>query len=214
MHLTAPTVSRVQRESGLPTRLVWPEAKILKLFKRGWGGYRISRHLHVPANQVFAVAHKNHFRRKDDVGYPTNPQNEERFIAAVKNREDYIIRLARKYKVGICKAQRLAREVLATPRFRPGASKPPLSSNFPQRHFDTKLAQPRDYIQLVSKVLVKCFRGEFPPLDDAALVGAMMHAFSHTCLEGQPQVVLDSFAQGLGQAVRTLRASEQATWKN
>jgi hypothetical protein len=58
----------------------------------------------VPANQLYAVAHRHNLHRKDNVGYPTPPENESRFVEAVKNREDYSIRLARKYKVGICKA--------------------------------------------------------------------------------------------------------------
>jgi hypothetical protein len=135
----APSVSKAQRSMGLPTHLVIPEKKILRLFKRGWGGYRISKALNVAVNQVYGVAHRNGFRRKDAVGYPTPPENEANFIAAVRNRENYIIRLAKKYGIGICKAQRLAREVLKTPRFRPGASKPVLSSDFPQKHHDKKM---------------------------------------------------------------------------
>jgi hypothetical protein len=87
------------------------------------------------AQSVYAVAHKNGFRPKDAVGYPTPPENERAFIEALKRREDYAIRLARKYGVGICKANRLAHEILGTYRFRPGVAKPPLSSNFPQKHF-------------------------------------------------------------------------------
>jgi hypothetical protein len=140
LKITAPIVSKVQRSLNLPTRLVVPEAKILQLFERGWGGYRISKHLHVPANQVFAVAHRNNFHRKDNAGYPTPAANEARFIEALKRREDYVLRLARKYKVGICKANRLAHEVLECPEFRPGAARPPLSSNFPQKHFHERKA--------------------------------------------------------------------------
>jgi transposase-like protein len=135
----APSVSRAQRAMGLPTRLVIPEEQILELFRQGWGGCRISKALHVPVNQVFAVAHKNNFRRADKRGYPTPVENEARFIEAVRNREDYCARMAAKYGIGITKAQRLARIVLNTPRFRPGASKPALSSDFPQKHHDKKM---------------------------------------------------------------------------
>jgi hypothetical protein len=212
MHLTAATVSKAQRAMGLPTRLPIPEKKIMELFAKGWGGYKISKHLHVAVSAVFKVAHKNNFHREDNAGYPTPPENEARFIAAVKNRENYVTHLAEKYSIGICKAQRLARQVLATPRFRPGASKPPLSSDFPQRHFATKLAQPDDYVQLVTKVCEKCFDGKLPPLDDAALVAAMMAAFAQTILEKQPQPVLDSFATGLAQAIVAIRGERNATW--
>jgi hypothetical protein len=164
MHLTAPTVGKAQREMGLPTRLVVPEKKILELFEKGWGGYRISRHLHVPVNQVYAVAHRNHFHRADGAGYPTPAENEARFIAAVRNREDYIIRLARKYEIGICKAQRLAREILATPRFRPGLSQPALSSDFPQRHYDVALGahqREEETLRLIVKSAIATF-GRIP----------------------------------------------------
>lgn len=141
MGLTRQTVARAQREMGLPTRLVWPEKKIMRLFRKGWGGYRISKFLRVPANQVYAMAHRNGFHRSDNAGYPTPAENEARFIEAVKNRENYVKHLAKKYQVGICKAQRIARKVLNTPRFRPGASKPVLSSDFPQRHFRKKIGE-------------------------------------------------------------------------
>lgn len=134
LKLTAPTVSKVQRSFNLPTHLVIPEEKIMELFRAGWAGYKISKHLHVPANQVFAVAHKNGFHRKDKAGYRTPQENIDRFCEAIRNHEDYILTLAKKYGVGICKAGRLARQVLDCPEFRPGACKPPLSSNFPQKH--------------------------------------------------------------------------------
>jgi hypothetical protein len=64
----------------------------------------------------------------------TPPENEARFIAALMVREDHVKRLARKYGVAFCRANRIAHEVLETIEFRPGLSKPPLSSNFPQRN--------------------------------------------------------------------------------
>ncbi len=136
LKITAPSVSQAQQEMGLPTRLPTPEAEIMRLFRLGWGGYKISKHLKCPANRVWAVMHKNGFQRADKLGIATPPENIARFVQAVKAREGYINALAKKYNVGICKAQRLAREVLGTNRFRPGASKPPLCSVFPQRHYD------------------------------------------------------------------------------
>ncbi len=208
MHLTAPTVSKVQVSMGLPTHLVIPEKKIMKLFQRGWGGYKISKHLHIPANQVYAVAHKNNFRRPDGIGYPTPHGDVDGFIEALKKKEGYIKTLAKKYGVGFCQARKIAHEVLVTARFRPGASKPPLSSDFPQKHFDPKMARPDQYVNLVQRVLEKCFNGKLPAVDDASFVAAMMTAFVQTCLEGQPQPVLDSFANGLHEAIQTLRMSE------
>jgi hypothetical protein len=133
--ITAPSVSKAQRAMGLPTRLMIPEKKILRLFRRGWGGYKISRHLRVPVNQVYAVAHRNRFRRKDGIGYPEPHGDVAGFIEALKRREGYIKTLAKKFGVGFCQARKLAHQTLGTYRFRPGASKPPLSSNFPQKHF-------------------------------------------------------------------------------
>jgi hypothetical protein len=139
LKIGAPSVSKAQRTMGLPTVLVWPEEKIMKLFRAGWPGYKISKFLGVPSNRVFETAHKNKFRRADGKGgYRTDPQAEAQLIEALKRREDYAIRLARKYKVGICKTKRLAHEVLATREFRPGACKPVLSSAYPQKHFDVQ----------------------------------------------------------------------------
>jgi hypothetical protein len=159
------TVGKWQVRMGLPTRAPVPEKKILELFEKGWGGYRIAKHLHVAVSAVYKVAHKNSFHRADGAGYPTPAENEARFIAAVRNREDYIIRLARKYKIGICKAQRLAREILATPRFRPGLSQPALSSDFPQRHFDIALAghqREEALAAIVKNALAAGFSGKLP----------------------------------------------------
>jgi len=116
--------------------------------------------------------------------------------------------------VGFCAARRIAHEVLATPRFRPGVSKPALSSDFPQRHFDPKFTGPETYVMLVQKILQKCFDGKIPPLDTPSLVGVMMAAFTPTTLAGQPEIVLHSFAAGLTEAVDALRQSENCAWKN
>jgi hypothetical protein len=139
LHITAPTVSKVQRSMGLPTHIVIPEKEIMKLFQQGWAGYKISKHLHIPANQVFAVAHKNNFHRPDKLGYKTPLENERKFIEALKRREGYIRTLARRYGMGLCRARTIAHEVLGTVEFRPGASKPPLSSAYPQKHFPVKM---------------------------------------------------------------------------
>ena len=140
LHITAPTVSKVQRSMGLPTHIVIDEKKIMELFEKGWAGYKIARELRAPANQVFAVAHKNNFHRADKAGWKTPEANVRRFIAALKRREGYIKTLAKKYGVGFCVARQIAHEVLGTVEFRRGMG-PPLSSNFPQKHFDVKVGQ-------------------------------------------------------------------------
>jgi hypothetical protein len=138
--ISAPSVGKAQIAMALPTHLVWPEKQILQLFKSGWGGYRIHRHLHVPVNQIYAIAHRAGFKRKDGIGYPEPRGDVSGFIEAVKSREGYIGHLAKKFGVASCQASKLAHEVLKTVQFRPGASKPPLSSNFPQKHYKRGLA--------------------------------------------------------------------------
>src|SRR5258707_207068 len=98
---------------------------------------RNQKHLRVPANELYAVFHKHGLRRN-----PTTPkENEERFIAALKRGEGYIRTLRARYGVAACRANRIARVTLGTYRFRPGASKPPLSSDFPQKHFPKKMGK-------------------------------------------------------------------------
>jgi hypothetical protein len=111
-------------------------------------------------------------------------------------------------------ARKIAHEIRACPEFRRGLAKPPLSSNFPQKHFDPQLAGPDVAVQLVSKICASCFGGKLPATDDAAFVAAMMAAFMPTILFGQPQAVLDCFAAGLSQAVGALRESEDSRWEN
>jgi hypothetical protein len=138
LKITAPSVSKAQRAMNLPTHIVIPEEQIMELFRAGWAGYKISKHLHVPANRVFAVAHKNNFHREDKAGWKTPMENERRFIEALKRRENYIKVLARKYGMGFCRARQIAHQVLGTSEFRRGVG-PPLSSNYPQKHFDVKV---------------------------------------------------------------------------
>ncbi len=129
--ITAPSVSKVQRQMGLSTTLIWPEEKIVELFKLGWGGYRIAKHLKVPVNQVYNIAHKHGLNN----GWKkTPPENEARFIEALKRGEGWIKPLAKKYGVAFCRGNHIAHVVLETPQFRPGASKTTMSSNFPQRN--------------------------------------------------------------------------------
>jgi predicted transcriptional regulator len=141
LKITAPSVSKAQIAMGLPTRLVVPpipEEAIMKLFSEGWGGYAIAKALHVSTTKVFAVAHKNNFHRADKAGWKTPLENERKFIEAIKRRENYIKVLARKYGMGFCRARELAHQVLGTSEFRRGMG-PPLSSNFPQKHYDAKV---------------------------------------------------------------------------
>jgi hypothetical protein len=204
------TVSKWQVRMGLPTVPPVPEDKILKLFLKGMSGQKIHEKLRVPANRVWAVYKKYGLQpllHPDGTGARTPKGNIPAFTAAIKNRENYINHLAKKYGVGICKAKQLAREVLATPRFRPGASKPVLSSDFPQRHFDVKLAGPDESLKLVTKICDACFEGTLPPISDAAFVAIMMAAFAPLTLQGQPEPVLDSFRAGLFEAVHVLRCS-------
>jgi hypothetical protein len=216
------TVSKWQLRLGLPTRVPVPEAKIMELFEKGWGGYRISKHLHVPVNQVYGVAHRNNFHRKDGAGYPTPLENEMRFAAAVRKREDYIIRLARKYKIGICKAQRLAREILDTPRFRPGASKPVLSSDFPQRHFDVAFGgHQRDetLAYIVRNAVAAGFGGKVPEnlAGLSRLVAACIGVCVAICHREKPEVyfsptdqekLTDFFMPRFLETIHTLRSAE------
>lgn len=128
------TVSKVQLEMGLPTVPPVPEAEIVALFHQGWAGYKIAKHLKVPANRVWEVMHKYGIHRADGTGCPTPKGDIEGFTQALKNRQGHIKPLGVRFGLGFCKANDIAHEVLETERFRPGPSKPPLSSNYPQRN--------------------------------------------------------------------------------
>jgi hypothetical protein len=133
--ITAPSISKAQRSMGLDTHLTIPEDEIMRLFREGWGGYRIHRFLKVPTNQIYRVAHEHGFRRTDGVGYPEPHGDIAGFVDALKRRDDHIVNLREKFGLGVCQANRLAHKILGTVRFCPGASKPPLSSNFPQNSY-------------------------------------------------------------------------------
>jgi transposase-like protein len=222
LHIDLKTLNRWQVWMRLPTRVPIPEKNIMLLFNKGWGGYRIAKHLHVAVSAVYKVAHQNNFRRADNVGYPTPKENEAAFIEAVKRREDYIVRLAEKYKIGICKAQRLAREVLATPRFRPGASKPVLSSDFPQKHFDPRMGDPDKAVLLVSEITRRFFGGKLPE-DTTQFVASCLQLlvpadippeFRETFSAVEWEKAKENCAFHLVQAVDCLRRQQEARWQN
>jgi hypothetical protein len=206
------SVRKVLQEMGLPTQrpaTPVPEDKICELWHQGFGVPRIHEALHVSHRKVMATLkklglHRDRPKLKGDVAG---------FIAALREKPDYITRLAKKFGLRESRAQIIAREVLATLQFRPGPSKPPLSSDFPQKHFD-RPAEPEDYIRIVDTVLHKCFGGQLPELPDDVFAGAIVHALRRDALAGQPEHVVAEFQNGLLGAIETMREAQQAPWRN
>jgi hypothetical protein len=196
------TVSKWQTQMKLPTRVPIPEKRIMRLFEKGWGGYRIARHLRVAVSAVYKVAHKNNFRRTDGVGYPQPHGNVAGFIEAIKRREGYIKHLAKRYGVGFCAGRRIAHEVLGTYRFRPGASKPPLDSAFPQKWPKTE----GDFVRLASSI-ARLFGGDLPPFPEAVVRGVV--ASLPAVFADAPPEAIRAFSSGLCLALKA-RAAEDS----
>lgn len=136
LHIGRDTVSMWQVRMGLPTRPIVPETQILRLFRRGWGGYRIARKLKVCRHCVYEVRAKYKIgQRADGSGTGHADADLDGFAAAVRRRADHIRTLAIRHHIGFVRAGRLARQILGTERFRPGCAEP-LTSDFPQKHFD------------------------------------------------------------------------------
>jgi transposase len=136
------TVGLWQKRLGLQTRpplVPAPEKQIMRLLKRGMGLHPVARKLGIPMYRVWRTAKKNRWRRADGNGRADPAANESAFIEAVKNRDDHVVNLAAKYHIGLCRANRLAHEILQTVQFAPGPSKPALSSVFPQKHFGPRV---------------------------------------------------------------------------
>lgn len=213
LKITAPSISKAQRAMGLATHLPIPEKRIMRLFRFGWGGYRIAKHLRIAVSAVYKVAHQNNFHRVDNAGYPTPAENEARFIEALKHREGYIKTLARCYGIGLVKAQRLAHTVLECPEFRPGLSKPPLSSNFPQRYFPKGILTFQHFAQ---RILHKTFGGEVPEGATAEIYrDAVMEACPH--LKEAREEVRNVFAENLLAALQSqiaIRSVPASAWLN
>ena len=133
----------------------------------------------------------------------------------MKRRDGYIKTLAKRYGLGFCYANRLAHLELGTLEFRPGASKPPLSSNFPQKNFDARAAGPADYQAVILKVCEKCFGNVLPPIEDGVFVDAIMYGLQRTAtFTGMPAAVVEAFKTGLADAVATLRQEPACGWTN
>jgi len=210
LKITAPRVSAAQRAMGLPTCLVTPEAEIMRLFRAGVGGYEISRRLHCPANRVWAVMHKNGFQRADKFGIWTPQENIDRFTEALRRREDYVVRLAKKYNVGLCKANRIAHQILGTYRFRPGQAKPPLSSDFPQKHHDTEDTLDSLAAELAERIAVEIFGGVLP----SGSASKVANAVAKVSLPADvPAPVRGRFLESLTGALEA-RSIAQNQWPN
>ncbi len=126
MHLTRNTVAKW---AGPKPPI--PEAAILDLIHQGIGQLYIHELLHVSVRKIHQVAVKHGIQYANA---KTPKENEERFSEAVIRGENYIRTLAQQHRVAKNRAHKLAHEIRETIKFAPGPSKPPLSSNFPQRH--------------------------------------------------------------------------------
>lgn len=135
LHIGADTISVWQRRLGLPTVPPLPETEILRLLRQGKGQNRIHRILRVSQPKVHAVMVANGIHRSDQ---QTVKGDIEGFIEAIKNREGHIRALRKRFGLGYEQAHKLAHRVLRTKRFRPGAVKSVLSSDWPQKHHRKK----------------------------------------------------------------------------
>src|SRR5437899_7883267 len=70
LHMDLRTLNRHQVWMRLAARPPIPEKRIMQLFRKGWGGYKIAKHLGIAVSAVYKIAHKNGFRRADGIGYP------------------------------------------------------------------------------------------------------------------------------------------------
>jgi DNA-binding transcriptional ArsR family regulator len=206
-HLSAAGVSRHQHG---PQRKPVDEQRVVELFRQGFGGYTIAKMLHAPANQVFEMRKKYGIPySKDGRGNPQPKGDIAGFLKDLERRAGYIAPLAKKHGLGICKANQLAHEYLGCIEFRPGASTPPLSSNFPMKEFDPRLAGDHDMLALVSRITDVCFDGRLPiEMPDDLFVSGIMLGLSYSALKDQPQVILDNFRERLARQVKVLRRSQ------
>jgi hypothetical protein len=102
----------------------------------------IAAKLHLKFHHVRIVAIERKLLRPDGTLYGTKQTprgNIPGFVDAIKAREDRIRVLREKFGLGIEKANRLAHAVLDTREFRPGLSRPVLSSVYPQKHHRSEM---------------------------------------------------------------------------
>lgn len=110
------------------------EAEVVGLLRKGNGLMSVHKATGISMPRITRIRDKYRIAPRIQ---KTPKANEQRFIAALKRREGYIRTLAKKYGVAFCRAKRLAHTTLGKGRFCPGATKPPLSSQYPQKWFKT-----------------------------------------------------------------------------
>ena len=185
------TIREVQRAAGLQLfRPLTPEVEkeVVELLRRGIGQNRVSKLTRVSERKVRAIMRKHGIHHKVG-GLPLPQEKHARIAAAVLRREDYCIRISEKYNVSKDIVRRIAHEIHGPGRLLGFPVWPPMSSYFPQKHFDVKTAGPEQYVQLVQRVLEKSCDGKFPfgREHDVHFIAAMLACFQHYAPMGRPK---------------------------
>jgi transposase-like protein len=200
------TVRQLRKAAGVrlfPVVTPELEAKVVAAFRQGHGRRTTALMTGVSEKKVAAIAKKHGL--KHEAGDPglmrSNPDLHKEIVAAVKRREDFVVRLATKYKVAPSTVSRIAHQLFGKGRLL--ATWPPLESRVSQSDA-RKYLSPRDvFLELVTKSI------------DAAGQELLQRGHNREeimaakkSLHDDPSPVLEKFEAGLRDAISTLRLEQ------
>jgi transposase-like protein len=212
-HRDVETLREIRKAAGIrlfPVVTPELEAKVVAAFRQGHGRHTVSKMFGVSTPKVAAIAKKHGLKHaKGDPGLVRrDPALHKEIVAAVKRRQDFIIRLAEKYGVAPSTVSRIAHQALGEGRFL--GVWPPLESRISQSDA-RKFLSPRDvFLELVTKSIdaaAQEFLQQGRNRDEVLATKARLHA--------DPSPVIERFERGLREAIASrLAKAPQVTWVN
>jgi transposase len=191
------TIFRHQKALGLHARNTpdrKTQRKILALLQT-MSRADVERKLHVSTHAVRKIAEANGIRW-------IPPAVRAAIADEIRGHRNYVTDLCWKYRRGYKSVRQIAREELGPGRFRNGASKPPLSSDFPQRYFTQGVVT---FEQLAAAIVG---RFAIPHATAEILCAGTMRCTP--CLQELPPYLRTHFERKLLDALRTRMAADVA----
>jgi transposase-like protein len=200
------TIRRLRKDAGVrlfPVVTPALEAKIVAAFRQGHGRHTTAAMFGVSSRKVAAIAKKHGL--KHSAGDPgltrSDPGLHKEIVAAVKRREDFVVRLAEKYRVAPSTVSRIAHQTFGEGRLL--GTWPPLESRVSQSDA-RKFLSPQDvFLNLVTKCIDSA---AFELLQRGQDREGVMAA--KKSLHDDPSPILDKFEAGLRDAISTLRLEQ------
>jgi transposase-like protein len=200
------TIRKVRKAAGVrlfPVITPELESQIVAAFRQGHGRQTTATMFGVSSQRVAAIAKKHGLKHKaGDPGLTrSDPALHKEIVASVKRREDFVVRLAGKYRVAPSTVSRIAHQTFGEGRLL--GTWPPLESRISQSDA-RKFLSPQDVFQ---NIVTKCIDlAAFELLQRGQNREEVMAA--KQSLHNDPSPILEKFDADLRGVLGTLRIEQ------